>query len=256
VEQSPYVAANISSVSQETCRISRNLKIHYRVHKSPPPLRILSHYKFSSRLQSYFLRIYINIILPCMPRPSMSATRLKIKSLSHIGTPRGITFCSFGLLNKINTNIVQTLFWRYRVFSLHHLSEKINLNCDSPLNLIVYTAVMQCQNAARNNLVENSKYINKCESVTARSTNNLSFCGSALLQQKQNTFGKWILLMKERSPFHFSLYCRMWGTRWRSGWGTALQTGRSRDRFPIVSLDFFTDVILPAALWPGCRLRL
>jgi hypothetical protein len=40
------------------------------------------------------------------------------------------------------------------------------------------------------------------------------------------------------------------GTRWRSGWGTALQTGRSRDRFPMVSLEFFIDIILPAALWP------
>jgi len=25
---------------------------------------------------------------------------------------------------------------------------------------------------------------------------------------------------------------------------------RSRDRFPIVSLEFFIDTILPAALWP------
>jgi hypothetical protein len=34
------------------------------------------------------------------------------------------------------------------------------------------------------------------------------------------------------------------------GWGTALQTGRSRVRFPMVSLEFFVDVILSAALWP------
>jgi hypothetical protein len=27
-----------------------------------------------------------------------------------------------------------------------------------------------------------------------------------------------------------------------------LQTGRSRDRFPMVSLEFFIDIILPAAL--------
>jgi hypothetical protein len=33
-------------------------------------------------------------------------------------------------------------------------------------------------------------------------------------------------------------------------WGTALQVGRSRVRFPMVSLEFFIDVILPAALWP------
>jgi hypothetical protein len=28
-------------------------------------------------------------------------------------------------------------------------------------------------------------------------------------------------------------------TRWRSGWGTAIQTGRSRVRFPMLSLEFF-----------------
>ena len=32
--------------------------------------------------------------------------------------------------------------------------------------------------------------------------------------------------------------------------GTALQVGRSRVRFPMVSLEFFIDIILPAALWP------
>jgi hypothetical protein len=46
------------------------------------------------------------------------------------------------------------------------------------------------------------------------------------------------------------------GTRWRSVRGTALQTGRSRVRIPVVSLDFFIDIILPGALWPWGRLSL
>jgi hypothetical protein len=40
----------------------------------------------------------------------------------------------------------------------------------------------------------------------------------------------------------------------RGGLGTALQTGRSWVRFPIVSLEFFSDIILPVALWPWGRL--
>jgi hypothetical protein len=35
------------------------------------------------------------------------------------------------------------------------------------------------------------------------------------------------------------------GARWHSGQGTTLQTGRSRVRFPMVSLDFFSDITLP-----------
>ena len=40
------------------------------------------------------------------------------------------------------------------------------------------------------------------------------------------------------------------------GLDTALKAGRSRVRFPMLSLEFFIDIILLVALWPWGRLSL
>jgi hypothetical protein len=58
-----------------------------------------------------------------------------------------------------------------------------------------------------------------------------------------------------QKPSNSELYYNDFGARGSVvGWGTMLQAGRSRDQFPMRSLDFSINLILPATLWPWSRL--
>ena len=66
--QSPSWEANWFAASQETPRISRNPKVHYRTHKRPPPIPILGQPNPVHIPTSHLLEIHPNIIHPSTPR--------------------------------------------------------------------------------------------------------------------------------------------------------------------------------------------
>jgi len=64
MEQGPSWEVNRFAARQEIPHVLWNPKFHYRIHKFPPPLPILSQLDPVRILTSQFLKIHLNIILP------------------------------------------------------------------------------------------------------------------------------------------------------------------------------------------------
>ena len=127
--QSPAWETNWFADSQEIARISRNLKVHYRTHKRPPPVSIMGQPNPVHIPTSHLLEIHPNIIYPSTPRypsgllPSGFPTKTLYTPSPHPYAPHAQPISFFSILSPA----------QYWVRNTNHLAPRYAISSIPPL---------------------------------------------------------------------------------------------------------------------------